>query len=58
MAGKMSRHTVSRRNFLASVAVAGAATAATDLNNKAAATITGRDVRSGRNHRHYAHRQR
>ena len=38
MAGKMSRHTVSRRNFLASVAVAGAATAATDLNNKAAAT--------------------
>jgi acetolactate synthase-1/2/3 large subunit len=37
MAGKISRPTVSRRNFLAGVAVAGAATAAADLNNEAVA---------------------
>jgi acetolactate synthase-1/2/3 large subunit len=48
MAGKMSRHTVNRRNFLTGVAVAGAATAVTDLKNEAAAKLPAAPVPEAR----------
>jgi acetolactate synthase-1/2/3 large subunit len=41
MARKLSDRTVNRRNFLTGVAVAGAATAMTDLNNEAVAKSSG-----------------